>query len=177
MVLLSTRVITESSKALAVETRRGGLGQTTLADKISGLEKRDDRFLTLRRHDCDFGPAFSNVKGGIRRITLPEDDLTLPVLGDGDAAIRLGEKCLRIEFGFRCLRHGRITSSQASLLDYRRSCGVNVRYRTKQLGKTRTFNHEGGPFWKFLVCFAGSRITDRQCDIWRVQIRSSPAAA
>jgi hypothetical protein len=134
MVLLSTRVITESSKALAVETRRGRPVRQTLADKIAGLEKRDDRFLTLRRHNHDFDPAFSNVKDGIRGITLPEDDLTLPVLGDGDPAIHLGEKCLRVEFGFRCLRHGRITSSQASLLDYRRSCGVNVRYRTKQLG-------------------------------------------
>jgi hypothetical protein len=45
-----------------------------------------------------------------------------------------GAGATHMMLGFRCLRHGRITSSQASLLDYRRACGVNVRYRTKQLG-------------------------------------------
>jgi hypothetical protein len=75
-------------------------GQTTLADEISGFEKRDDCFLTLGRHNCDFDPAFSNVEDGIRGLALGEDDLALPVLGDGDSAIRLAEKWLRVEFGF-----------------------------------------------------------------------------
>jgi hypothetical protein len=104
MVALSTRVITESSTALAVETRPSG--QTTLADEISGFEERDDCFLTLIGNNCDFDPAFSNVEDGIRGLALAEDDLTPPVLGDGDSAIRLGEKCLRVEFGLWFLRHG-----------------------------------------------------------------------
>jgi len=74
-------------------------GQTTLADEISGFEERDDRFLTLIGDNRDFDPAFSNVEDGIRGVALGEDDLTLPVLGDGDSAIHLGEKCRRVEFG------------------------------------------------------------------------------
>src|SRR6516165_11487812 len=76
--------------------------QTTLADKISGFEEGDDCFLTLIRHNCDFDPAFSNVEDGIRGLALGEDDLILLVLGDGDSAIRLGEKYLRVKFAF-CL--------------------------------------------------------------------------
>src|SRR5262245_47645799 len=75
-------------------------GQTTLADEVSGLEEGDDCFLTLRRHDCDLDPAFSNVEDGIRRVAPVEYDLTLPVPGDGDAAIHLAEECLRVESGF-----------------------------------------------------------------------------
>jgi hypothetical protein len=75
-------------------------GQTTLADKIAGFEQCDDCFLTLGRQNRDLDPAFSNVEDGIRGVALSEDDLTLPVLGDRDTAIRLGEKCLRVEFGF-----------------------------------------------------------------------------
>ena len=73
-------------------------GQAALADKIAGLEERDDCFLTLRRHNRDFDPAFSNVEDAIRGVALAEDDLTLIVLRDGDPAIRLGEKFLRVEF-------------------------------------------------------------------------------
>ena len=75
-------------------------GQTTLADKIAGFEQCDDCFLTLGRQNRDLDPAFSNVEDGIRGVALSEDDLTLPVIGDRDTAIRLGEKCLRVEFGF-----------------------------------------------------------------------------
>lgn len=96
MVALSSRVITELLKALAVETCR----KTSLADKISCFEERDDCFLTLLGDNRDFDPALSNVEDGIRGITLREDDLTLPVLGNGDAAICLGEKFLRVKFGF-----------------------------------------------------------------------------
>ena len=74
-------------------------GQTTLADEISSFEERDDRFLTLIGDNRDFDPAFSNVEDGIRGVALGEDGLALPVFGDGDSAIRLGEKCLRVEFG------------------------------------------------------------------------------
>jgi hypothetical protein len=98
MVVLSTRVTMESSKALAVEMRRGRPVREPSPMKSPALE-RDDCFLTLGRHDRDFDPAFSNVEDGIGGVTLVEYDLTLPVPGDGDAAIRFGEKCLRIEFG------------------------------------------------------------------------------
>jgi hypothetical protein len=79
-------------------------GQTALTDKISGFEESDDCFLTLGRDNRDFDPAFSNVEDGIGGVTVVEYDVTLPVLGDGDSAIRLGEKCLRVEFGL-FLRH------------------------------------------------------------------------
>jgi len=75
-------------------------GEATLADKISGFEECDDCFLTLRRDNGDFDPPFSNVEDGIRRLTLGEDGLTLGVFRYGESAIRLGEKRLRVEFGF-----------------------------------------------------------------------------
>ena len=75
-------------------------GQTTLADKISRFEECDDCFLTLRRDNRNFDPAFSNVEDGIRGVTLGEDGLTLGVFRHGESVIYLGEKCLQVEFGF-----------------------------------------------------------------------------
>jgi hypothetical protein len=75
-------------------------GQTTFADKISRFEECDDCFLALGRDNRDFDPAFSNVEDGIRRVTLSKDDLALAVFGYAASAICLGEKRLRVEFGF-----------------------------------------------------------------------------
>src|SRR5262249_5866581 len=46
--------------------------------------------------------ALLNVEDAISRIPLDEDDLILLVIGDGDAAVCLAEKYLRVKFAF-CL--------------------------------------------------------------------------
>ena len=84
--------------------RRGGHAQglareTAFAKEVAGPEHgHDRRFSTFRDHRQQ-DLTFLEVKHRVRRISLGEDDLLLPVRGDRSSRAGLRQERLRIEPG------------------------------------------------------------------------------
>jgi hypothetical protein len=67
-------------------------------------QNSDDRFLSVVGDDRELDLAFLDIKDGVRRFALREDNLFLMVFRSGSSVASLGQKELGIEWNlfFRC---------------------------------------------------------------------------
>jgi len=80
--------------------------QTSFAKKMTGSYDGNHRLLALLGNDGQLDVASLNVKDRVRRVSLGEDNLILPVLCHGLSLAHLGEKFFGIKRGFDFLPHG-----------------------------------------------------------------------
>ncbi len=79
--------------------------QTSFAEKLTGFQDCDHRFLTLLGNDSEFDLAFLDVKNRVRGLSLRENSLILPIFGYRFSLAHLGEKYFGIKQGFDSLPH------------------------------------------------------------------------
>src|SRR6266446_5513666 len=71
--------------------------QTSFAKKMTWSQDCNHRFLALLGNDRELDLALLDVKNRVRELSLRENNLILPVFGDGFPPTHLGEKCFGIE--------------------------------------------------------------------------------
>ena len=97
MAALSSRMMTHSVIATTVAKRSGCPFRQPSPKKSPFPWSATTAFLPLLGDDADLDLAFLDVKDGIRRVSLREDLLLLPVVRHGPAAVHGGEKHLDVE--------------------------------------------------------------------------------
>jgi len=64
--------------------------QTSLSKKVTGFQDCNHYFLALHGNDSEFDLALLDVKDGVRRLPLRENDLIVPIGGYRSSEGRFG---------------------------------------------------------------------------------------
>jgi hypothetical protein len=107
----SSRMIEHSATATAVAIRNG---KASLAKEIAGAQGGRDRLLALLGQDPQLDPAFLDVKDGVCRVSLREDDLAPAQLDPSFSGPDLGQERLGFESRFFFDLHGPVPSASRS---------------------------------------------------------------